>query len=105
MTESFYEIACACGRVYGAPIPKRLLELGDNADGWHVVFNPTDNRIGNVEPFSARVKWNGWPAGIIGPSGGILAAGDLASESTLIEWLKGINAGLAGDNWLAEVEA
>lgn len=36
-------------------------------------------------PFAhAYVEYNGWPAGIINPYGGILAAGDCANEQALI---------------------
>lgn len=32
--------------------------------------------------FNAYVEYNGWPAGIIGPAGGVLAAGEAANEDT-----------------------
>jgi hypothetical protein len=40
-----------------------------------------------VPPFSAAVEYNGWPAGIIDPSGGIIAAGSCANENTFIDAL------------------
>lgn len=32
-----------------------------------------------------RVSFNGWPAGVIDPNGGIIAAGEIANEDTFIE--------------------
>jgi len=37
-----------------------------------------------VEPFHCYVEFNGWPAGILTPYGGTLAAGEAANEDTLI---------------------
>lgn len=37
---------------------------------------------GDVPPFSAFVEFNGWPAGILDPMGGVIAAGELANEQT-----------------------
>jgi hypothetical protein len=42
-----------------------------------------------VPPFTAYVQFNGWPAGIIDPYGGIIAAGDAANEDAFITALKG----------------
>lgn len=35
-------------------------------------------------PIQAKLKFNGWPAGIIDPRGGIIAAGEAANEDTFI---------------------
>ncbi len=88
MSEVFLRIAERMGREYGVPLPKRLLEVGNPDVGWHVVLNPTDTSIGEVESFAAHACWNGWPAGIIDPDGGVLAAGELANERTLLSWLE-----------------
>lgn len=59
-------------------------------DLWRIVFNggaktrEQDDHAPKLPPFSVYVEFNGWPAGIIGPSGGILAAGDAANEDTFI---------------------
>lgn len=42
----------------------------------------------DVQPFSAYVEFNGWPAGVFTPAGGVLAAGTLANEATLIAALR-----------------
>ena len=39
---------------------------------------------GKVPGFSALIEFNGWPAGIVDPFGGIIAAGDAANEDTFI---------------------
>lgn len=41
-----------------------------------------------VPMFSCYVEFNGWPAGIINPFGGIIAAGSLANEDTFIAAVK-----------------
>lgn len=35
-----------------------------------------------VPPFNCYVEFNGWPAGLFDPMGGIIAAGDAANEET-----------------------
>ena len=35
-----------------------------------------------VPPFNCYVEFNGWPAGLFDPRGGIIAAGDAANEET-----------------------
>lgn len=39
----------------------------------------------NGEKLQAEVKFNGWPAGIIDPCGGIIAAGEIANEDSFIQ--------------------
>jgi hypothetical protein len=41
-----------------------------------------------VLPYSAYVQFNGWPTGLIDPSGGIFAAGEAANEDNFINALK-----------------
>lgn len=43
-----------------------------------------------VPPFSICVVFNGWPAGIIDPHGGSIAAGALANIDTFVEALRGV---------------
>ena len=45
-----------------------------------------------VPPFNCYVEFNGFPAGIMDPYGGIIAAGDAANEDTFIEALKAAGA-------------
>ncbi len=67
-------------------------------DEWWVAVNgqttpqtaisPTDiefNRQGTeVDPFTAYIEYNGWPAGIVDPYGGTFAAGDAANAETFV---------------------
>lgn len=60
---------------------------------WWVAMNghpePRKNSDGfEVNPFDCVIKYNGWPAGILGPYGGIIAAGGCANEGTFIEALE-----------------
>jgi hypothetical protein len=38
-----------------------------------------------VPPFHVYLEFNGWPAGIFSPRGGVIAAGEAANEGTFIE--------------------
>lgn len=60
---------------------------------WHISLNrDCDTRRNSdgmkVPAFSAALKFNGFPAGIIDPRGGIIAAGSLANEDTFIAAIK-----------------
>lgn len=60
---------------------------------WWFALNPHDDQTecsqgAKVPPFSIYVQFNGWPAGIIGVSDGVMAAGELANEATFIEALR-----------------
>ncbi len=41
-----------------------------------------------IEPFHCYVEFNGWPAGLLSPADGILAAGAIANEDAFIEALQ-----------------
>jgi|GEM_PF-2935093 len=62
-------------------------EIGQH---WRIVFNGSgetraeDARAPKLPPFAVYIEFNGWPAGIIDPSGGIIAAGDAANEDAFI---------------------
>jgi hypothetical protein len=87
--ELFMCIAERIGAVHGMPIPKRILTLGNPDKGWFVRLNNTAEKdLFDLEPYQAMVEFNGFPAGIIDPNGGVLAAGDAANEDTFREWLK-----------------
>ena len=53
-------------------------------DRWVVKVNGHREQVESVPPFSALLEFNGWPAGIIDPFGGTIAAGELANEDTFI---------------------
>jgi hypothetical protein len=60
---------------------------------WHVSLNRENisrkNEAGDdVPPYTAVVTFNGWPAGMIDPRGGIIAAGAAANEDTFIAAIK-----------------
>ena len=38
-----------------------------------------------IEPFHCFIEYNGWPAGLMNPYGGTIAAGEGANEHTFIE--------------------
>jgi hypothetical protein len=56
---------------------------------WWVAFNghPEAKKTSNgqeVDPFHCYVEYNGWPAGVFTPYGGVIAAGEGANENTFI---------------------
>ena len=60
-----------------------------SAGGWTIeVHAQSCQEIDHLPAFFVRVKWNGWPAGVITPAGGTIAGGELANEDTLVEALK-----------------
>lgn len=51
---------------------------------WHVRLNGAGEEQDGIPPFTASIEFNGWPAGLIDPAGGVIAAGELANEDTFI---------------------
>jgi len=54
---------------------------------WWIAVNGREEEIScskgaAVPPFNCYVEFNGWPAGVFNPFGGIIAAGELANEET-----------------------
>lgn len=88
ISEVFYLIVMRCGREHGIPLRKRLLEIGDKDDGWHVALNLTREPIGEVKPWTALVLWNGIPAGLVDAGGGVYFEGAMENEDRLCEWLE-----------------
>ena len=50
---------------------------------------------GKVPSYSALIEFNGWPAGIIDPFGGIVAAGTVANEDSFIAAVEAATASFA----------
>lgn len=62
-------------------------------DRWWIAFNgheyPVTCTAGvTVEPFHCYVKFNGWPAGVFAPRGGVIAAGEVANEDAFLTAVK-----------------
>lgn len=60
---------------------------------WHISLNRTLEERANakgmkVPEFSVMLEWNGFPAGIIDPNGGMIAAGSEANEDSFIAAIK-----------------
>jgi hypothetical protein len=57
---------------------------------WRIAVNghetPMLSSLSNVpvEPFTCYVEYNGWPAGLLTPCGGVIAAGSCANEEEFI---------------------
>ena len=64
-------------------------EIAVNGHREAILSQSDVNRIAcTVEPFRAAVWWNGWLEGFIDPYGGVIAAGELANEETLVAALR-----------------
>lgn len=77
-------------------------QIGD----WRIVFNgtaeprkPDDGP--ELPPFSVFVEFNGWPAGLIDPRGGIIAAGTVANEDSFVEAIE-TDLGMPIEQWMEE---
>lgn len=92
--EAFFEIVKLAERLGLSGLNKFPGCWEHQVDGqWWIALNahkePMTCSMGaEVPPFHAYVQFNGWPAGVIDPRGGIIAAGKVANEDTFIEALK-----------------
>jgi hypothetical protein len=98
LTEAFLEIAHLAERLGIANI-RALPGCWEHQidKRWWIAVNANENatvcsRGPTVPPYSAYVEFNGWPAGIINPRGGVIAAGAAANEDAFIAALKAANA-------------
>lgn len=73
-----------------------MLRLGSPDVGWGLVLNASRVECDAVPAFGVSVTWNGFPAGLCGADGGVIAAGSVANEAALLEWLESELAGAAG---------
>ena len=64
-------------------------------DNWQISLNGHPHTVLNsrdmeVLGFSCLIEFNGFPAGMLDPAGGIIAAGQAANEDTFIEAIERI---------------
>jgi hypothetical protein len=59
----------------------------DVDEHWKIAVNAHDEEIEGIPKFRLYAEWNGWPAGMLSPTGGEIAAGTLANIFTLREAL------------------
>ena len=55
---------------------------------WAVAINPHRDEIDSVPPYHMLFEFNGWPAGLVSPTGGPFAAGSAANEDALLAALR-----------------
>lgn len=53
-------------------------------ESWDVKINGCSEQKDGILPYHAELSFNGWPAGVMSPFGGWIAAGSLANERALI---------------------
>jgi hypothetical protein len=93
--EAFAVLADLCIALGEAPLSKHVACWEHKIDErWAVAVNGHNEpkhcsfSAVPVDPFNCYVQFNGWPAGILNPYGGIIAAGELANEATFIEAMR-----------------
>lgn len=92
--EAFGAVAELCLALDAAPLTKYPACWEHQIDSqWWIACNGHDekkkcSREAEVDPFSIYVEFNGWPAGIFNPFGGVIAAGAAANEDTFIAAVK-----------------
>lgn len=57
---------------------------------WFIAVNAHEapikcSKVADVPPIHCYVEYNGWPAGLINPRGGTIAAGECANEDAFIK--------------------
>ena len=66
-----------------------VLSMKLDDERWKIECHAQKNQeIHGLQPYVMRVLWNDWPAGMMTPIGGAIAAGELANEDTLIAALE-----------------
>jgi len=103
--EAFAAIAELCIALGEAPASNQPgcweLRLDDH---WEIAFNGhEESRLSShgtaVHPYHCYVQFNGWPAGVFGPHGGVIAAGECANEEAFLAAVRrrmpGVTAGPA----------
>ena len=75
------------GELFGSPLPREVLRIGNPRRGWEAVLDNSDAEIGGASRFEVVLNWGGFPAGIIGPRDGVIAAGSAANEDSYLEWI------------------
>lgn len=102
IVEAFGAIAELCIALGDDPLTKHEACWECTIDErWKIAVNghkePQKSSMSEVpiEPFHCYVQYNGWPAGIFTPFGGIIAAGEGANEHTFIAAVRARTATIA----------
>ena len=88
MTEVFFLIATLTHAVVGiTPVPHAIhdIEVDEN---WKFQLNTTSKDTAQTPKYSASIYFNEWPAGVVNPAFGAIAAGAVANEETFIAALR-----------------
>jgi len=94
ITLAFARIAELGNRLGAGPLNKHpaCWELQIDERWWIAVNGHHDmkkcSKGADVLPFHAWIEYNGWPAGMVNPRHGVIAAGAEANETTFIEALE-----------------
>jgi hypothetical protein len=94
ISEAFALTAELCLAMNAAPVNQHsgCWELAVD-DHWFLAFNghnvPVNcSKSAKVPPFTIYIEYNGWPAGVVDPVGGTMAAGDCANENAFLDALR-----------------
>ena len=91
LCDAFFAIADLSNALGAGPLNKHPGCWAHQVDEqWHIEVNGhtvpmrTADGCCELQPFHAAILFNGWPAGIINPRGGTIAAGEAANEDAFI---------------------
>jgi hypothetical protein len=84
MNEIFELIAKLAEKEGVSPIVNKIWQY-EVDEHWSFTVNGKNNTTDGIPPFNAMIVFNGFPAGIVGFDGGIIAAGEAANEDTFIK--------------------
>ena len=100
--QAFAKLCDLCIALDAAPANKHAGCWEQQVDPrWWIAFNghPEAKKTSkgqDVDPFHCYVEYNGWPAGVFTPYGGIIAAGEGANEDTFIAAMERAEADALG---------
>ncbi len=89
----FYAVSKLCEVLKEAPIKDKVWEHKID-DHWFIKINGHSKEMQGIPAFHMTIEYDGFPAGILSPFEGTIAAGTEANEDTFIEAVEKKLAGL-----------
>ncbi len=80
----FYAVSKLCEILKESPIKGKVWEHKID-DHWFIKINGHSKEMQGIPAFHMTIEYNGFPAGIVSPFEGTIAAGEAANEDTFIE--------------------
>ncbi len=84
---AFYAVAKLAEVLKESPIRDKIWEHQIDRH-WFIKINGYSKQVNGIPPYNMFIEFNGYPAGILSPFDGTIAAGTEANEDTFIEAVK-----------------